>query len=270
MVLYTAGLPTLDPALCDVLVPGGAANDLVRELERRLLFVEHGGTPTSGVRSQESGVRSTSDFPVSRAHRGAEFYRYQPLFAAFLQREAQRAGVDGSALHAKLAAYHRERGEQAAALEHLIAAGDAQVTARALADFAAVLLQQSDSAEINAWIERLPDAARSLPPVLEVQAALARREGDFGRALDGYRAVEERYAALDDLDGQIRSLRGQAEVYLDTVQPAPAVAPLNARSGCCRAHDAASAQPFCVCRPRIGPIAGGQMLRLFWKVQRVD
>jgi DNA-binding SARP family transcriptional activator len=74
------------------------------------------------------------------------------------------------------------------------------------------------------WLEQLPEALRQRPALLEAHAAARRSLGNFEQALQLYEQAEAAFQEQDDLEGQVRVLRGRAEVYLDTVQPAPAVA----------------------------------------------
>lgn len=198
-LLHTALLRQIDPDAAEAIVGNGSINGLLSEARRRQLFID-----------EEPGGRLI----------------YQPLFHAFLSRLAQRrlSGLDH--LHRRAAEHYRDLGEHEGALHHLLAAGDSAAAAAVLSQQIPAWLAANQAATALAWIERLPSVEREHPRLIELRAATLRRMGRFETALQSYAAAEAAFAKVGDLSGQVRVLRGQAEIYLDTVQPAPAVAPL--------------------------------------------
>lgn len=193
-LLYTAGLRRLDPELCALLLDGTPPEPALAELRRRRLFVAE--------------------------HHGA--LSYQPIFQAFLERRARRALDVWPEQHRRAAAFYRRRGDPEGVLHHLLRAGDADAALAAVVEFAPARLAAGEAERVLSWTRLLPQELRENPRLLELQAAAHRQAGRYEEALRAEAAAERVYAASGDLDGQVRTLRGLAEVYLDTVQPAQA------------------------------------------------
>ena len=195
-LLQTAGLRRLIPDLCTLLADGVAPAPYLAALERRRLFTERDS---------------------------AGFITIQPLFRAFLDRRAQRLSRPAwHEMHRRAAWYYRRSNDAEGVMHHLLQLGDEQLAAEALIEFAPVLMASGHAGHVFEWIHRLPHAVRETPQLLEVQAAALRQSGRYQEALRVYAAAEYAFAAASNLDGQVRALRGQADLYLDTVQPAHA------------------------------------------------
>lgn len=193
LLLRTALLRWLDAEACAA-APGLAAlREACAALERRALFVEQaGGRPA-----------------------------YQPLFHAFLLDAAQRL-PDARALHMQFAEHYQRRGALDEALHHLLLAGEGARAADLLE--AQVAAPGGDDNAVLRWLDELPEDQRRRPLLIEARAAAERALGRFELAQHLYRQAEESYEQRGDAEGRVRALRGLAQVYLDTVQPAPATA----------------------------------------------
>jgi len=194
-LLRLAALRRLDPEACRLAL-GGPPAPVLAELRRRRLFLDAG--------------------PDGRL-------AFQPIFHAFLERRARHELPDWAELNRTLAGHYRRVGDQEGALHHLIAVDDPQA-APALAELAPALVAAGEPEKALEWLRRLAAHTRDDPGLLLVQASAQRQLGRFDAALAAFRRAEDGFAAAGDLDGQVLALRGQAEVYLDTVQPAPATA----------------------------------------------
>ena len=194
-LLQTAGLRRFIPDLCTLVAGGVAPEPYLTALERRHLFIE---------RDSEG------------------FVTLQPIFHAFLDRQAHQALPTWHEMHRRAAWFYRQRNDPAGVMYHLLQLGDEQSATVALVEFAPVLIASGHAEHVLEWSRRLPLASRETPQLLEVQAGALRQIGRYQEALRTYAAAEYAFAAVGELDGQVRSLRGQAEVYLDTVQPAHA------------------------------------------------
>lgn len=193
-VLRAAALTWLDPQAAALLTDPDNAERLMAEIQRRRLFLTHD--------------------PAGRPI-------FQPVFLAFLNRRARADLSNWSELHLTLSEHYQRTGDAEAVLHHLSAAGDARAV-QALATAAAHMFAAGQPERALAWVRRLRPLAGEPPALLEIQAAALRHLGVFDAALAAYGAAERAFAAAGEIDGQVRSLRGRAEVYLDTVQPAPA------------------------------------------------
>ncbi|NTU78512.1 MAG: transcriptional regulator [Chloroflexales bacterium] len=194
-LLQTAGLRRLIPDLCTLLADGVAPGPYLAALERRHLFIEHDAEG---------------------------FVAFQPIFRTFLERRAQRSLPAWQEMHRRAAWYYRRCDDPEGVMHHLLLLGDEDAAAEALVEFAPALMASGRAEQMLEWARRLPHASRETPRLLEVQAAALRQIGRYKEALRAYIAAEYAFAAIGDLDGQVQALRGQAEVYLDTVQPAHA------------------------------------------------
>jgi ATP/maltotriose-dependent transcriptional regulator MalT len=190
----TASLRRLDPSVCDYILETTDSSEVLRSLERQSLFV----------------TRDTH-------------FRYHHLFGDFLLR---RSGVPPERrrhLHTRAAAYYIEVGEVEEAVHHLLAAGDYAGASSALSGIADAMAETGRHHALGAWLDQLPDAVLAArPELLYARAETWRLAGRYADALPAYDRAIARFRAAGDTHGEIRALRGQALVYLDTVQPARA------------------------------------------------
>lgn len=195
-LLQTSIVRALHPEVCDCLVEGGGSAALLRRLHDAGLFL---------------------------LSIGPDHYRYQQLFQDFLQQQARERGLDLHDLHQRAAAFYRARRHEEEAIYHYLAAGDAAAAGALLAEVAEPWIRSGRAATLKNWLDRLPGAQlNDSPALLQAQGETARLLSHFDEALEWYRRAEEVYARQGDVLGQSRALRGQAQVYLDTVRPEPA------------------------------------------------
>lgn len=192
-LLYTARLRWIDEDACAALVQLAPLQSQQAEVERRCLFLEltHTGHLT-----------------------------YQPLFKAFLERQAVTRLMDQRDFHRRAAEFYRDRGDDEGVIHHLLAIGESAAAAEVLKRVARDWLKQGRAAALLAWLDRLPEEQQRQPELLEALAAANHRLGQFEQALQIYQQAETAYVRQGDQEGRVRSLRGRAEIYLDTVQPA--------------------------------------------------
>ena len=193
-LLHVAGLRWLDRSLCVALLDGEAPEPYFAELARRRLLLPGSGSAP----------------------------RLLPVFRAFFERRAARDLAAWVRVHHRAADYYRSQNDPDGVLHHLLCAGADEEAVAAVVQLAPSMLGAGQPESMLAWILRLPAAVREQPRLLELQAAALRQMGRYEEALKAESAAERAYAASGDLDGQVRALRGLAEVYLDTVQPAHA------------------------------------------------
>jgi ATP/maltotriose-dependent transcriptional regulator MalT/DNA-binding SARP family transcriptional activator len=195
-LLSTAIVRTLDPTLCDQLLEQTDSAALLDRLHGAELFLQR-------VEPQQ--------------------YRYHQLFQEFLQVEAQRRGIALEPLHLRAAAFLRRIGQDDEAIYHFLAAGDAISAAALLESIALPWIQSGRAAALRTWLDRLPPALLDRSALLlYAQGEVARLLSHYDAALDWYQRAERAWTAEHDRAGRSRALQGQAQVYLDTVRPAPA------------------------------------------------
>jgi DNA-binding SARP family transcriptional activator len=195
-LLRSAALSELDPQMCDQVLGESDSASMLRALYRRGLFL---------------------------LALGDEQYRYHPLFRAFLQQQARASLPEWAALHRSAAAFHRARGQGEQALDHLLAIEDSAGLASELTRLAQLWIEEGRLVTLLSWLDRLPASALAAQPQLLIaQGDALRMLARFDDGLLAYAEAERCYIARADPVGQSLALRGQAQIYLDTVRPAPA------------------------------------------------
>ncbi len=187
----TAVLQRLDPAVCDALLERNDSAALLRYLEDHSLFVTYEGA-----------------------------YRYHHLFRDFLLRRGGLSDERRRWLERKAAAIYRTQGRTEDAIHHLLAAADYEEAAALLATVARELVYSGRHLTLTAWLEQLPaDLLDAYPELLLARGHAARFASRYAEALSWYERARKHFAARQDSAGEVRAWRGQAQVYLDTVQP---------------------------------------------------
>jgi ATP/maltotriose-dependent transcriptional regulator MalT len=196
-LLRTAGLRWFDVELCSHLPSVAHVVDQHTTVERRCLFLE----------AERPG-----------------YFKYQPLFQMFLDRQAVQRLHDWRIIHLEAAEYFRQRQDWESVIYHLLEVDENTQAVQVLQQTMPIWLNKGRAVVLLSWIERLPGHFQQKPEMLEARAAAYRQLGRFDQALSIYAEAEHAFREQEDLEGQARTLRGRAEVYLDTVQPAPAEA----------------------------------------------
>lgn len=154
----------------------------------------------------------------------ADTMRYHHLFRDLLQQqlsneEARRLNL----IAAKC--YARQKQESDTAIEHFLSAGAHEDAANLLANYGRILIAHGRLKTVAAWIGSIPPTILALFPALLVYLGdIARLHSRFEEANGWYKEAENRFRKSKDLLGLGQALRGQARVYLDTVNPRQAEA----------------------------------------------
>ncbi len=152
---------------------------------------------------------------------GNEQYRYHPLFREFLLRRLEK--VQAQAYHHRVALCFREGGDIEHAVEHLFAAAAYDEAAALLDTFGHTMVRAGRLDMLLRWLNALPPAILELHPrLLAYWGDVARLRSRFNEALGWYRQAEQRARQVGDGGAVGQALRGQARVYLDTVDPSQA------------------------------------------------
>jgi LuxR family transcriptional regulator, maltose regulon positive regulatory protein len=132
-LLRTAVLGRFCAPLCDAVTGSAGSRDLLEEIESSQLFL----TPLDNAR---------------------QWYRYHTMFAEALiyQLEREEPGL-AQLLHRRAAAWHRQYGTPAEAIDHAIAAGDFTDARELIAARWHELLDEGvEAITIDRWLDRLP------------------------------------------------------------------------------------------------------------------
>ncbi len=193
-LLVTAVLRDLYPEVCDALYRGGDSASMLAYLRRQDLFVA------------ETAVGAL---------------RYHHIFHNFLRQQSD--AETRNLWHVQAADYFINNENPENAIYHLAEAQSWQRVAALLDDYAAALLSAARLDTLANYIDSLPTPSLTQHPnLLFTLGELARMHSRFDEAQGWYKQAEATWRQRGQRDGIARALRGQARVYLDTVNPAQA------------------------------------------------
>ena len=192
-LLRTSILSILESDLCDFLMDSSDSVYVLADLYRSSLFLEQ--------------LRPG-------------FYRYHHIFRQFLQSHLLQNPDLARELHRKVASYLSAHEYWERAIAHLLSAGDYRQVAMLLNDVGPRMVASGRYESLRYWIGELPDDIRANHPwIYFLLGELDRYTNAFDQALDNYRAAQRAYQARNNKWGVSKALRGQAQVYLDTIRP---------------------------------------------------
>jgi LuxR family maltose regulon positive regulatory protein len=198
-LLITATLRDLHPEACNALrqAIGDSANDSASML--------------AYLRRQDLFVVETADGTL----------RYHHIFHNFLR---QQSSQDRRAQwHQTAAQYFMIRKDHESAIYHLFEAQAWDDTADLLDVYAPMLLSAGRLDTVAAYIASLPPSNLHQHPMLIFTLGdIARLHSRFDEAQGWYQQAETLWRSRGQQEGVARALRGQARVYIDTVNPSQA------------------------------------------------
>ncbi len=147
--------------------------------------------------------------------------RYHYLFHEFLLRSLDAARRQRAHLNA--AACYRHMNDLPIALEHLLAAEAPDQAADLLDILGPQMVRLGRLDTLSNWFNALPPMTlEAHPRLLAYLGDIARLRSRFDEALGWYRQAEQHARQQSDWGAVGQALRGQARVYLDTVNPTQA------------------------------------------------
>jgi LuxR family maltose regulon positive regulatory protein len=198
-LLITSVLRELSPEACDTLLKGanyriGDAKPLLSYLQRLDLFV----VETAGGN-----------------------LRYHHIFHNFLRQLAMEEQLN---LWNHIAAdYFQKKNQIEEAIYHYQAAKAWEEMACLMDDYATGLLAAGRLDTLAVYLDAMPPETLHMHPMLVFMLGeLARLHSRFDEALGWYQQAQTTWKAHGQQEGVARALRGQARVYLDTVNPSQA------------------------------------------------
>ncbi len=209
-LLISATLREMTPEACDALM--GESADASNSREHPSGF--HGSAAMLAyLRRQELFVVDLGDGSM----------RYHHIFHSFLMQQAsteQRARWNQHA-----AQFFRRQNDAEAAIYHLLQGEDREEAASILEVYGAELLARGRLDTLATYLDGMdPATLRRHPALLFFLGDLARLHSRFQEALGWYQQAEAIWRERNQQQGIARALRGQARVYLDTVNPSQAEA----------------------------------------------
>lgn len=192
-LIQTSILQFLDSDTCDFLLDRQNSAETLNDLYRSGLFIEQ---------------------------MKPDVFRYHHIFREFLLSRLSKNEELKKGLHRKLASYFSAHHYWEQAISHLISAGDYSRLKQVLDEVAERLLQSGLKQSIRYWLGKLPPEEMSQYPYGNyLLGEVERIEANFDLALEAYRTAQRLYQNLGIDWGVSMALRGQAQVYLDTLRP---------------------------------------------------
>jgi ATP/maltotriose-dependent transcriptional regulator MalT/DNA-binding SARP family transcriptional activator len=190
-LLVTAVFRQMTPELCDCLRNTNDSRQHLRYLEENGLFV---------VASGDGNIR------------------YHHLFHGLLLH--QIPDIEKKAIHKRAAHCCQNDGRHTEAIYHLLEARDFETAAQELDTLGHTLMRAGRLDTLVNWIGSLPaNILQNHPPLLVYLGDASRLRSRFDDALAWYQQAEARSRLMGNLPAIGQSLRGQARIYLDTVNP---------------------------------------------------
>lgn len=147
--------------------------------------------------------------------------RYHHIFHEFLRQQAtheQRCEWNDRA-----ARFYQSINNHDMAIQHMLLSESWTSAAALLEEYGAQMVSGGRLDSLGAYIDALPpEVLHQYPGLLFYLGDLARLRSRFPEALGWYQQAEAIWRGRSQMDGVARSLRGQARVYLDTVNPSKA------------------------------------------------
>ena len=192
-LIQTSILSKLDNSTCDFLLNIENSDRILRQLHNSGLFIEE----------LRPGV-----------------YRYHQIFREFLMNRLQRNPAITQELHRKIASYFQAHEYWEEALYHLLMAHDYEQVNRILQNIGQKMIQDGRQESVNYWIHEIPeDVRQEFPYVIYLLGEVNRFLGNFEQALENYHTAERRFRQEENKTGVSLALRGQGQVFLDTIRP---------------------------------------------------
>ncbi len=159
---------------------------------------------------------------------GSGRMRYHHLFRDLLRQ--QLSDADARTLHRQaadcylsLGSQEEAVGRQEEAVTHLLAARAFDEAAYLLDEVGREMVRAGRLGNLANWIGSIPpDILENHPALLDYQGDIARLHSQYDAALAWYQQAERRSRVQGNMRGVSQALRGQARVYLDTVNPSQA------------------------------------------------
>ena len=184
-------LRVMTPTACDALLKRNDSKAMLAFLRRQELFV---------------------------VDLGNDSLRYQNIFHQFL-----RTMTDPEVMkdwHQKAAIYYADQNDYETAIYHYLRAEDTAGAAKLLEPYGQELLALGRIKTLSMYLDEVPpEILRKFPTLLHYLGDLGRLHSRFQEALGWYQQAEALWMERNQMEGVGRALRGQARVYLDTVNP---------------------------------------------------
>jgi len=192
-MITTSVLRRLDGPVCDALRGSTDSLGILRHLHENGLFLDS---------------------------MGEDAYRYQRLFQDFLQSRLLQDPGRAAELHHLAAGYFAGTGRWEETIFHLLKANQVEDAASLLEQVGPEMVRTGRLESLMYWIGRLPETLLAVHPHLQLLMGDALRlRAEFDSALNHFIAADTIFQQRNEAFGRSQALKGQAQVYLDTIRP---------------------------------------------------
>ena len=151
---------------------------------------------------------------------GEDTYRYQRLFQDFLQSRLLQDPDRTAGLHRLAARYFARTSRSEETIFHMLKANQVEEAAVVLEQVGPEMVRTGRLESLMYWIGRLPGTLLAAHPHLQLLMGDALRlRAEFDAALNHFMAADTIFQQRNEAYGRSQALKGQAQVYLDTVRP---------------------------------------------------
>jgi len=192
-LLPTSILSKLDSETCDFLLNTNNGDEILRLLYRKGLFIEE----------LRPGL-----------------WRYHQIFREFLNNRLHKSEMNVKNLHMKIASYFRAHEYWEEAIYHHLSAEEFDQVNQILKTIGDSMINDGRYESINYWINEIPGSIREdYPYLIFLLGEVNRYLENFEQALECYHKAERKYRKSGNNLGISLALRGQGQVFLDTIRP---------------------------------------------------
>ena len=192
-LIASSVLRQMDPQVCDALLGANTGRLLLEQLMESGLFI---------------------------SSLGEDVYQYQNLFHDFLRAKLWEDPELARALNRQAADYYQAQTLSEQTIYHLLEAAEYEKAARLIGEIGQNLIKMGRFDSLLSWFASIPlQLFNKKPELTLLRGEISRLRSNFTDALDHYILSEKYFLKQNNALGCSLALRGQAQVYLDTIRP---------------------------------------------------
>ncbi|HSM23383.1 MAG TPA: BTAD domain-containing putative transcriptional regulator [Anaerolineaceae bacterium] len=178
-----------------------------------------------GVEKSEDFLHYVKDHGLFITSLGKKNYQYQNLFHDLLKTQLRKDPDEFLLLNKKCSDYFLDKGRLESAIYHLLEANYFEEAKIHIIEIAPNLINFGRLDTLLSWLGRLPMSLTiESAEVQMILGEIKRLKSDFEGSLTHFQKAFEIYSNLNVKIGISKALRGQSQIYLDTIRPLKAEA----------------------------------------------
>lgn len=173
-----------------------------------------------GIEKSDEILHYLKDHGLFITSLGNKNYQFQNLFRDFLKTQLRKNSDDFLLLNKKCSDYFLEKKRFESAIYHLLEAECYEEAKNHIINIAPNLINFGRLDTLLSWIARLPlSLAQESADVQMIVGEVKRLKSDFEGSLNHFQRAFEIFTNQSDKVGISKALRGQSQIYLDTIRP---------------------------------------------------